>query len=493
VSHVIECLRARARVTPQCVAIENGHRSMTCAQLVDAVDRTGDRLRALAGAHGTIALLADNGIDWAVADLAALDRRIPIVPLPLFFSASQMLHAIRGAGVRWVISDRPSALATSFGLALAANAVTGNLWAVEVPAPSVSPVCAGTQKITFTSGTTGTPKGVCLSVAQMEATAEALRAATAGRSDDRHLCLLPLPTLLENIGGIYTPLLAGARVIAPPLADIGLAGSSGLDVRRLVETLNRHAPTSLILVPQMLDAILQAVRAGLALPRSLRFVAVGGAPVSAHTLAAAERAGLPVHEGYGLSECASVVALNAPGARRTGSVGRPLPHVQVSIASDGEILIDGIDAIGYLGDAAGPAPGPIATGDLGRFDADGYLYVTGRKKSIFITSFGRNVAPEWVERELVAHAPIAQAAVFGESRPFNSAVIVASGGAKEPAIAAALELANAALPDYARIGAWIAADAPFGVANGQSTPNGRLRRASILAAYADRLEALYQH
>ena len=493
-SHVIECLRARAQLTPQRVAIESGQRSLTCAQLVVAVERAGERLRACADDRGSIALLADNGIDWVVADLAALARGIALVPLPLFFSTAQMIHAIRSAGVRCVVTDRPSTLSAAFGLAVTAPAIiTGNLWAVPVPACAETPLRSGTQKVTFTSGTTGEPKGVCLSAAQMEATAEALRLATAARANDRHLCLLPLPTLLENIGGIYTPLTAGARVIVPPLAEVGITGSSGLDVPRLVQAINRHVPTSLILVPQMLDALLQALGAGLSLPRSLRFVAVGGAPIARRTLEAAERAGLPVYEGYGLSECASVVALNRPDARRVGSVGRPLPHAQVSIARDGEILVDGIDSIGYLGDAAGAEQGPVPTGDLGHFDAHGYLYVTGRKKSVFITSFGRNVAPEWVERELVARAPIAQAAVFGEARPFNSAVIVARGGATESAIAAALAETNASLPDYARIGAWIPADAPFAVENGQSTPNGRLRRASIGAAYGDRLEALYQH
>lgn len=116
----------------------------------------------------------------------------------------------------------------------------------------------------------------------------------------------------------------------------------------------------------------------------------------------------------------------------------------------------------------------------------------GRKKNMFITSFGRNVAPEWVEGELVSHPGIAQAALFGEARPFNCAVIVPHPGAPQDAIEAALEEANRRLPDYAQVRAWIAATEPFTAGNGMSTPNGRLRRPAILGKYAAQIDALYQ-
>jgi long-subunit acyl-CoA synthetase (AMP-forming) len=111
---------------------------------------------------------------------------------------------------------------------------------------------------------------------------------------------------------------------------------------------------------------------------------------------------------------------------------------------------------------------------------------------MFITSFGRNVAPEWVEGELASHPGIAQAAIFGEARPFNCAVIVAYPGTPHGAIEAALEEANRRLPDYAQVRAWIPATEPFMASNGMSTPNGRLRRPAILGKYAARIDALYQ-
>jgi long-subunit acyl-CoA synthetase (AMP-forming) len=203
--------------------------------------------------------------------------------------------------------------------------------------------------------------------------------------------------------------------------------------------------------------------------------------------------GLPVHEGYGLSECASVVAVNRCGDNRVGSVGKPLPHVRLSFGPDGEILVRGVRWRGYLGEAAAATQQEcIATGDLGYLDGDGFLHLTGRKKSSFITSFGRNVAPEWVEGELVSQGPIAQAAVFGEARPFNSAVLAVQRTATPQAVEDALAEVNQRLPDYARVRAWLAASEPFTPGNGMLTPNGRLRRSNIFNTYAARIGALYE-
>lgn len=493
-SRVIAVLRQHAAHAPKRIALEQGAQRVTYAALHGDVETIAARLREHVSPASPVALLADNGADWIRADLAALAAGVPVVPIPLFFSAAQVAHALRSAGIETVLANPDLAQAQGLGpagahpLELSGALHLLRLRRDDAPPPPLPPRVG---KITFTSGTTAEPKGVCLSVEQIEATAEALRIATDASADDRHLCLLPLPTLLENIGGVYTPLLAGATIVAPPLAAVGLSGSSGLDVKTMMAALDECRASSAILVPQMLDAMLQAIAAGIPAPRSLRFVAVGGAPVGRRTLARAARAGLPVYEGYGLSECASVVALNEPGANRPGSVGRPLPHARVELAADGEILVGGIDWPGYLG-APARADAPIATGDLGRFDDDGYLYVSGRKKSVYITAFGRNVAPEWVERELVAQAPIAQAALFGDGRAFNTAIIVARGAASEQAIAAALADVNRDLPDYARVGAWIRADAAFSVANGLSTANGRLRREPIFAKYADRVATLYR-
>jgi long-chain acyl-CoA synthetase len=493
-SRLIAALQRHAASDPLKVALQDESSSLTYGELLTKIELLAQQLRAYN--PRVLGILADNGKDWALADLAAHAAGIPTIPLPPFFSAAQIAHVIRTAGIDQVLTDQPERLRLALQQPdLPVTPFYGALQQVRLQevASAVAGLPAGTQKVTFTSGTTGEPKGVCLNREVMETVAESLGFASDASRDDRHLCLLPLATLLENIGGIYTPLLAGATICLPKLAAVGLSGSSGLDVGRLLAALHAWRASSAIMVPQMLQAVVMAGQAGAALPRSLRYLAVGGAPVAGRLLDNARALGLPVYEGYGLSECGSVVAVNRPGASRPGSVGKPLPHVRINFAGDGEILIRGTPWHGYLGEGGYPhALDFIATGDLGYLDADGFLFLTGRKKNLFITSFGRNVAPEWVEGELVAHPGIAQAAIFGEARPFNCAVIVPLPGTPQDVIEAALDTANHGLPDYARVRAWIAATEPFTSGNGMSTPNGRLRRSAILGRYAAQIDALYQ-
>jgi long-subunit acyl-CoA synthetase (AMP-forming) len=205
-------------------------------------------------------------------------------------------------------------------------------------------------------------------------------------------------------------------------------------------------------------------------------------------LAQARQLGVPAYQGYGLTECGSVVSLNRPGDDGDG-VGRPLPHVQVVIRDD-EIHIASCAFRGYLGDAAARPGADYATGDLGHFDDDGHLHLSGRRKNLLITSFGRNVSPEWVEASLLAQPQIAQAVVAGDSRPALAAVVVPSPGVSRSDVAAAIGRANASLPDYARLAGWVDA-APFTLQNEMLTGNGRPVRSAILDHYAAALAALY--
>ena len=493
-SRIIAALQRHAASDPLKVALQDETSSLTYGELLPEIELLAHQLRAFG--PSVLGILADNGKDWVLADLAAHAAGIPSIPLPLFFSAAQIAHVIKTAGIDQVLTDQPERLLAALqqpGLRVApfyGSLQRVHLQEVAAGAPFLP---AGTKKVTFTSGTTGEPKGVCLSREVMETVAESLGFASAASRDDRHLCLLPLATLLENIGGIFTPLLAGATICLPRLAAVGLSGSSGLDVGRLMAALNEWRASSAIMVPQMLQAMVAAGHAGAVLPRSLRYLAVGGAPVAGRLLENARALGLPVYEGYGLSECGSVVAVNRPGESRAGSVGKPLPHIRINFAGDGEVLIRGTPWHGYLGETGYPhALDFIASGDLGYLDADGFLFLTGRKKNMFITSFGRNVAPEWVEGELAAHPGIAQVAIFGEARPFNCAVIVPYPGTPAGAIEAALDQANRQLPDYAQVHRWVPAAEPFTANNGMSTPNGRLRRSAILGRYATQIDALYQ-
>ncbi len=494
---VLTAIDAHASQRPDAIALESPTAQLSYRQLQQAVAELAQLL--MDSGTRTLGLLADNGPAWALVDLAAMAAAVRIVPLPPFFSQQQIVHALGSAGVDIVIADPrlpfPQGIVVLDRAPLTAlPSVVGSLLRLTLArdehADDALP--SGTQKITYTSGTTGEPKGVCLSQATMDAVAASLCEASGAAAGDRHLAVLPLPTLLENIGGLYAPLLAGATACLWPLQTVGLSGASGLDTRALISALSAARATSAILVPQMLQAVVEGIEAGLPAPTQLKFVAVGGASVAPRLLQRAQALGLPVFEGYGLSECASVVALNRAGLQRAGSVGKPLPHLRVRIAADGEIEVCGNALLGYVGEAPFTADRWLGTGDIGHLDRDGFLYLSGRKKNMFVTAFGRNVAPEWVERELCLQPAIAQAAVFGEARPWNVAVVVPRRGADASAVDAAIAAVNRDLPDYARLRRWLPAHAAFTPANELLTANGRLRRTRIAALYAEAIDVLYE-
>jgi len=466
VSRVLAAVRAAAQRTPDRIAVTSSRGSMTCAGLLAEVEFLASELR---GGPAPVGVVLDNGPDWVVADLALIAAGRPSVPIPPFFTPQQTAHALADAGASLVISP-----GREHGVRLD---LTG------LPARPLHP---GVAKITYTSGSTGAPKGVCLSLEQMEAVAVSLVEVLGREKAGVHLPVLPLAVLLENVAGLYPILLAGGRYHALGLGEVGFADPFQPDMSRLLGAVVASGATSLILVPELLRGLIAAkTTSGLATP-ALDLVAVGGARVSPALLAAAAAAGLPVVEGYGLSECASVVAMNRPGEAVPGTVGRPLPHLQVSLAGDGEILIGPSPFLGYVG--APPAPETVATGDLGAFDADGRLSIVGRKSNTLITAFGRNVAPEWIESELLTEPEILQALVFGEAQADLGALIVPMPGRSDDAVAAAVARANARLPDYAHVRRW-RRTSPFDPAAGQLTANGRPRRAVLLKAYADFVRA----
>ena len=447
-----------------------------------------DALLARRLPEAPVAILADNTPEWIAIDLATQELGVTLVPLPAFFTPAQRAHAIESSGAQAIFCMQPvHAQALGFTEKIPCDSELGLYESIhEERRVSLRNV----QKITFTSGTTSEPKGVCLSTEQQWDVARALHQSLGHMGIRRHLCLLPLPVLLENIAGVYTALLSGATTVCPPLAETGLTGAAQFDPHVCLDAIQRHQAESVILLPQMLQAMVAVTRPGDARIRTLKFVAVGGAKTPAALIHAARAKGFPVFEGYGLSECGSVVSLNLPGADRPGSAGKPLANRLIRIAADGEIEIGGSDAAHYLGDTPNRAAW-LATGDIGRLDADGFLHIDGRKKNILITAYGRNVSPEWPESALLGTGLLAQAVVFGDARPYLVAAIVPLGAQYGPSeIQTAIDEANRALPDYARIRRWIAVD-PFTSANGLATANGRPRRDAIWQAYAAPLESLY--
>ncbi len=484
---MLEALRS---LPPETVSLVSENSVWTAAELAAAVEAERSWLSETGGVR--YALLADNGAAWVIADLALLENRALHVPVPAYFTPAQVQHVLEDAGIDRLLTDQPDRLAKILpGLKVIGQSPTSGLMLLSYSSAQVAAVAPiGTVKVTYTSGSTGTPKGVCLGVEGPLTVARTLAAQSRSLGVKRHLCLLPLPTLLENLAGVYAPLLAGATCIVPSLKTIGMS-YGGIDASRLLATIAAQQPNSLILVPELLKLLVIAAEQGWKAPASLTFIAVGGAAVPRELLARAHAAGLPAYEGYGLTECTSVVSLNLPGASCVGSAGRPLPYARVRIDAAGQIHVRGSLSLGYLGHPQSP-PEEVATGDLGEIDADGYLHIRGRLGNVFITSLGRNISPEWIETLLLEALAIGQVIVTGEGRPFVVAVVSpATPGIPDHLIDVAIENANSRLPDYAAVRGWVRADKPFTFAEGTLTANGRPRRAAIIARYQDAIARLY--
>jgi len=332
---LLERIAGHARLHPERPALTDDRCTLGYAALHGEIEWLSALLKGQ-----RIALLLSNSCAWAALDLAILRLGAICIPIPPFFSDGQLQHLLADARPDLIITDQPQRLAVLLPISTAQSvAVAGQrLTWLRISGTSMDSLPAHTAKLTYTSGTTGRPKGVLLTGAAMEKVTSSLSEAVQASPDDRTLSLLPLSTLLENIGGLYAPLYNGAHACLPDLADCGINGSSGVDPALLMAAVNRFRPSSTIVVPQLLKAMIEAAEAGYRAPQSLRFVAVGGAHSVPMLIDHARRAGLPAYEGYGLSETCSVASLNLPERERLGSVGRPLPHVEARVADDGGCL-----------------------------------------------------------------------------------------------------------------------------------------------------------
>ena len=478
-SQVLEAIRRHASTAPDAIALSTEAATVTNRALLQSIGDTASKIAVACSGAAPVAICADNSLAWVIVDLAFVKLQRALVPLPAFFTQLQREHALEQTGCAFLITDVADSGRTPVAT-LAIKGVQLNVYQLE-HAPVALP--AGTAKVTYTSGTTGTPKGVCLSREGLENVSRSLVDAIGTDYAGVHMPVLPLAVLLENVAGLYTTILAGGEYRVLPQAAIGFGKSFIPDYAALVDALSLHRAASVIVVPEILRGILHVLAAKQKKLPDMKLVAVGGARVAPALLSAADALGLPVRQGYGLSEAGSVVALNTPAHDRQGSVGRILPHAALTVAADGELILRAQGFLGYVGDEAPPQT--YATGDVGRLDDDGFLYIEGRKSNVLITAFARNVSPEWVESELLSQPQIGQAFVVGEAQPALGALIVPSSvKVTDAEIAAAIERANLALPEYARVRHWSKAF-PFTPLNGQLTPNGRPRRAAINEAYKD--------
>jgi long-subunit acyl-CoA synthetase (AMP-forming) len=452
------------------VALSDNQQRVTRAGLSARVAALAGELRLLPRSLG---LLGDNCVDIAVAQLAGWCAGKIMVPLPAFFSPSQLKFLLADAQVSHVVvTAKYQAAAQALGLAT--TVITNR------PADLQPSIVSGGGQIIYTSGSTGTPKGVKLGLGQIDQSAAALVKATAAQKSDVYLSLLPLPLLLETICAICLPLLVNGRTIFDSTATQSIATGSP---SQLAGAFDHHRPTTAMLVPQLLSQWVDELEtAGRRAPDSLRFVAVGGAPVSPALSERAWNLGIPVHEGYGLSECCAVVALNRPSDRCPGTVGRPIAGIDVRII-DGEIVVSGPTIMdGYLNRE--PATNTWRTGDMGRWDDAGNLIVEGRRDSMLVTSFGRNVSPEWIEAMLASEQRVAAVAVTGHGQPALCAIIVPSPQgadwlyrAPKDEIITWIERACRDAPGYAVPKDYVVVPREHAASTGLFTANGRINRA----------------
>jgi long-chain acyl-CoA synthetase len=392
-----------------------------------------------------VGLLAPAGGDWASAFLGILRRGAVAVPfdpkltseeLAALAARSRLAAAVvapdhaAGWPVAVPVLD-PTASARSSGAATGA----GSTRSLDDPAVLI-----------WTSGTTGAPKGVTLSLANLAYVVEQGRVGQHVTEDTRWLSVLPPNHLLELCVGLLPALEAGsttfvARTVVPhELA--GLLAETKVDKMVVVPMVLRMLKRSIeagARKPGLSGAYLRlALRLAGALPPvglrrlvlapvhrrlggRLRAIGCGGAPTDPEVVSFFDTLGVAVYQGYGLTEAAPTVAMNTPEHNRLGSVGRPLPGTEVRISGEGEILVRSPGVmLGYWDDEAGTrevidGAGWLHTGDLGHLDADGYLFVTGRAKSLIVLDSGKKVQPEEVEVALARSELFAELCVIGWS------------------------------------------------------------------------------
>lgn len=270
----------------------------------------------------------------------------------------------------------------------------------------------------------------------------------------------------------------------------GFQGSRLINPQQLLACISEQQPNSLILVPELLHVLILAVEQGWTPPKSLQFIAVGGSKVSNKLIVKARECLLPVYQGYGLSECGSVVSLCTPLHDKRNSAGSLLPHLKANIENN-ELVITGNTFLGYLEDKSSWYPTSVLTGDIASIDED-KVFINGRIKNILINSFGRNISPEWIEAEIISTGYFQQAVVFGDGKPFCTAIIYSNIPSATPAlIENIIAQINDSLPDYAQIKAFISLEKPLTFEKELLTSNGRPKRSEIFTEFESQIENAY--
>jgi long-chain acyl-CoA synthetase len=490
-----------------------------------------------------IAIGLRNGVAWVALDLAAIAARLVVVPLYVDDNAENQAYCIADSEARLVVVET-SRMAS--GLVRAGvdparilcvrcdesaphRAVEDFLSGAATPF-AVEPVEADAlATICYTSGTGGKPKGVMLSHGNVLANVVGCRATGMGREDDVFLSFLPLSHMFERTGGYYLPLALGAKV----------AYARG--VAQLADDLLSQSPTALFAVPRVFEKFAERIRAAVAesgwkralLDRCaasgarvelggaslldrvltpmlralvarpilarfggrLRLAVVGGAAMDPHISRLFIGLGVPILQGYGMTEACPVIAVNRLADNDPETVGRPLDNVEVRLSAEGEIQARGPNImLGYWRNPqatsrALASDGWLSTGDLGEW-RDGRLAIHGRLKDVLVLSNGEKLPPQDVELAILGDGVFEQLMLAGEGRPFLALVAVTSETDEKALVRRANERLRA-FPRYVRVRRAIVAPEPWTVENGLLTPTLKVRREAVLKRFAGEIEAVY--
>ena len=353
--------------------------------------------------------------------------------------------------------------------------------------------------ILYTSGTTGEPKGVMLNQKNLVTNSLATREAIGTRRDALRLGFLPLSHIFARTCDLYTWIAAGS--------ELALAESR----ETVVQNCQEIKPTIVNGVPYFFELIRRAIANNPDADKSalrnllggrINVCCSGGAALPDHLFDFFQENDVPLLQGYGLTESSPVITVNSEEVFRRGAVGKPIPDVEITIADDGEVLSRGPHImVGYWQkpDATDEVvrDGWLYTGDLGRIDEDGFLYITGRKKELIVTAAGKNIAPVLLESLLTEDPAIAQALVIGDDRSFLTALIVPDAGAigegksAETAVGSAIASRLSSVSHHEQVRKFTLIATPFSIERGEMTPKLSLRRKVIEEHYAAEIASMY--
>ena len=372
---IISRLIQIADESPEKIALLSENETLNYKELLANVYHLADWLQQ--SRKKSVAVYVENSIEWVIIDLACIVAGVIHIALPYFFSNQQLKHIFNTAYPDIIISDQITRL-LEIGLKFSSCRKVSGLNVLSLAHNDGSIFnYPNNSKVTFTSGTTSSPKGVCLPRNLIDQVTLSLKDRLQGLSINQHMCVLPLSTLLENISGVYVPLILGSSVYVTPLNNIGFNGSSGIDPNQFIKKLKDIKPDSLILLPKLLSILVADTERTKALPFEPEFLAVVGNTISPSIINTARALGWSVYTGYAVPENGMFVSINVPGMDRIGSVGKPLQHIKIEIIND-EICLSGIHYYAYR-DEVETNNDYLQTGDLGYLDDDGYLYVSDHK------------------------------------------------------------------------------------------------------------------